>query len=172
MDKVWVPDANNFRLRICIAGHCGIAGGLSFEGTERRISEYFLRELFEEDIKSFCCNRLHFRVNDKPFIPRPLGEAVHGTRTNQVLHYDSLYIQKRLKTSNQPFEYALVLKDDFSGFVEFIPASAADHCVVSDALLQRYSRFGMPFMHVSDQGSHLKTKSLRNSIESCKSTTA
>jgi hypothetical protein len=65
-----------------------------------------------------------------------MKEAVHGTVTNQVLHYDFLYIQKRLKTSNQPFEYVLVLKNDFSGFVELIPAIAGDHFVVADALVQ------------------------------------
>ena len=42
MDKVWVPDANNLSLRICSVGHGGIAGHPSFEGTKRRISEFFL----------------------------------------------------------------------------------------------------------------------------------
>jgi len=37
MDKVWVPDANNLRLQICIVGHCGTAGHLYFEGTQRRV---------------------------------------------------------------------------------------------------------------------------------------
>jgi hypothetical protein len=32
IDKVWVPDANNLRLRICIVGKGGIADDLSFEG--------------------------------------------------------------------------------------------------------------------------------------------
>jgi len=54
MDKVWVPDANNLGLRICIVGHCGIAGHLCLEGTKRRFSKYFLWESFQEDIKYFC----------------------------------------------------------------------------------------------------------------------
>jgi len=53
MDKTRV-NASNLRLRICIVGHCGVCGHLSFEGTKRRISEYFLWESFEEDIKCFC----------------------------------------------------------------------------------------------------------------------
>jgi hypothetical protein len=63
------------------------------------------------------------------------------------------------------------VKDDFSGFVELIPATVADNFVVADALVQWYSSFGMPLMHVSDQGSHIKDISLRNLIESCRSTT-
>ena len=87
-----------------------------------------------------------------------MKEAVHGTVTNQVLHYDFLYIQKRLKTSNQPFEYVVVLQDVFSGLVEWIPATAANHFAVADALIQWYSRFGMPLIHVSDQRYHFKHK--------------
>ena len=90
-----------------------------------------------------------------------MKEAVHGTVTNQVLHYDFLYIQKRLKTSNQPFEYVVVLQDVFSGLVEWIPATAANHFAVADALIQWYSRFGMPLMDVSDQGSHFKDKVIK-----------
>ena len=53
------------------------------------------------------------------------------------------------------------MKDDFSGFVELISATAADHFAVADALVQWYSRFGMPLMHVSDQGSHCKDKVIK-----------
>jgi hypothetical protein len=42
-----------------------------------------------------------------------------------------------------------------------IPATAADHFVVFDALLQWYSRFGKPLMHVSEQGSHFKDKVIK-----------
>jgi hypothetical protein len=155
------PRANNLHLRICIVGHCGIAGHLSFEGTKRTIWDYSLWESLEEDIKSFCVRCLHCSVNDNPLIPRPLGEALHGTAPNQVLHYDCLYIKKSLKTSKEPFEYVLVLKDDFLGFLELIPGTASDHFLVADALVQWYSRFGMPFMHVSDQGSHFQDKVIK-----------
>ena len=35
----------------------------------------------------------------------------------------------------------LVLKDDFSGFIELTPATAADRFLVADAIVQWYSRF-------------------------------
>ena len=107
----------------------------------------------------------------KPFIPRPLGQALPGTPPKQCLHHDFLYIQKRLKTSNQPFEYVVVLKDDFSGFVELIPATAADHFVVADALVQWYSRVGMRLMHLIDQGSHFKDEVIKAFNGTCKSST-
>jgi transposase InsO family protein len=55
----------------------------------------------------------------------------------------------------------VVLKDDFSGFVELIPATAADHFMVADALVQWYSRIGMPLIHVSDHRSHFKDKVIK-----------
>ena len=133
IDRVWIPDANNLHLRISIVGHCGIGGHLCLEGTRRRTSEYFFVESFEEDFKSFCGSNLDCRVSDKPFIPRPLGEDIYGTAPNQVVHYDFLHIQKSFKSSNHPFEYVLVLKDWFSGFLGLIPATIGGHVAVADA---------------------------------------
>ena len=42
MDQVWVPDANNLRIQICVIGRIGIATNLAFDKTKRRISEVTL----------------------------------------------------------------------------------------------------------------------------------
>jgi len=97
MHKVWVPDAK--RLRICIMWHCGVAAHLSFQWTKTKIPEYFLWESFEEEVKSFCGRCLHCRLNDKPFIPQPIGEPLHRTAPNHM------------------FQHVQIVKDDFSGFV-------------------------------------------------------
>jgi hypothetical protein len=113
-DKVWVPDANNLSLRICIAEHCCI---------------YVSREQKEESQKIFSGNH------------------------------------SEIKSINQPFEYVLVLKDDFLRYLQLIPATAADHFLVADALMQWYSMFGMLLIHVNDRLIS-KTEPLRNLIES------
>jgi len=67
--------------------------------------------------------------------PRPLREALHGSAPNQALHYNCLYIYKEGRSIIiQPFEYVLIVKDDFSGLVRLIPAAGAYHLVVADAL--------------------------------------
>jgi hypothetical protein len=101
--------------------------------------------------------RLHFRVNAKPFIPRPLESSKWNCAIPSSPLRLSLYSQEA-QFSKQPFEYVLVLKNDFSGFVEFIPAIAVDHFVVA---VQWYLRFGMSLMHVSDQGSHVKDEFIK-----------
>jgi transposase InsO family protein len=52
----------------------------------------------------------------------------------------------------------LVLKDDFSHFVELVPSERTDHVVVVHALVDWYKRFGVAETHVSDKGSHFKNK--------------
>ena len=96
---------------------------------QKRVSQSTSSGNHSKDIKCFFCSFLHCTV-DKLFIPRPLWQAVHRTPPNQVLRYDFLYIQNRLKSSNHPFEYVLVLKHDFSEFAELISATAADHLAV------------------------------------------
>jgi hypothetical protein len=40
--------------------------------------------------------------------------------------------------------------------VELIPSKSADHVVVAQSILSWMSRYGMPRIHISDQGSHFK----------------
>jgi hypothetical protein len=86
-------------------------------------------------------------------VPRQLGEALHASRRNQVIHYDFLFVKNTRK-----FSYVLVVKDDLSHFVELVPSERTDHVVVVHALLNWYKRFGVAETHVSDKGSHFKNK--------------
>ena len=49
-----------------------------------------------------------------------------------------------------------VIKDDYSGYVNFIPCKLPTSDVIIKALLRWYSLFGIALVHVSDQGSHFK----------------
>ena len=113
-----------------------------------------------EDVKAFCKTCLHCVVNGDLVVPRPLGEQLHAVRPNEVLHYDYLKIGKPSDASVHNYEYVLVLKDDFSGFVELIPCVSPDHFNVADAMIGWYKRFGVMKYHVSDQGIHFKDKLL------------
>lgn len=53
-------------------------------------------------------------------------------------------------------KYVLVIKDDFSGFVELIPCKSADAATCAQGLLQWFKRFGVATTWVSDQGAHFK----------------
>jgi transposase InsO family protein len=60
--------------------------------------------------------------------------------------------------SNEGYNYVLVIKDDFSGFIDVIPCETPDAEVVIKSLLRWYSLLGISLVHISDQGSHFKNK--------------
>ena len=69
-----------------------------------------------------------------------------------------LHIIHFVVMSRHSYQYVLVLKDQYSGLVELIPCSAADHEVTVEAILFWCARYGLPEMLQSDRGSHFKNK--------------
>jgi len=104
-------------------------------------------------VKQFCRMCLHCIGSLDSKVPRPLGEALHASRRNQIIHYDFLFVKNTRK-----FSYVLVLKDDLSRFVELVPSKRTDDVVVVHALVDWYKRFGVAETHVNDKGSHFKNK--------------
>ena len=107
------------------------------------------------DVKSFCKLCLHCAISDpREVIPRPLGEQMHSNERNGILHYDFIHIG----ASYTGETYLLVIKDDFSSFVNLIPCKSPDSDFVFNALQRWYGMFGISLCHISDQGSHFKNK--------------
>lgn len=113
----------------------------------------------ENDVSSFIGNCLHClvsRTGEK--IPRPLSLTLHGTKPNEVLHIDYLYMGN---SGSQMFSYLLVIKDDFSSFVWLFPTSSATSDAAADALATWVSTFGCIDWVLSDQGVHFKNELLK-----------
>ena len=70
-----------------------------------------------------------------------------------MLHGDYLFIGL---DKDERYQYLLVLKDDFSGFVRLIPTRYADAETFVEAMTAWISDFGPPEVLVTDQGSHFK----------------
>ena len=68
-------------------------------------------------------------------VPRPLGEALHGSVPGEVIHYDFILIA---------FGYVLIIKDDLSGFVHLRYTDSANAKFVASMLLQWMGDFGIP----------------------------
>ena len=84
-------------------------------------------------MKNFCRLCLHCSVADpRKVIPRPLGEQMHASTRNQILHYDFMHVG----ISDSGSTYLLVIKDDFSGFVDLVPCESPTGDVVVNALLR------------------------------------
>ena len=152
--RIFVPDSEDLRVRLCVIAHCGSAGHRGIQQTFKILKKFYWPKMLP-DVKNFCRQCIHCSVADpRKVIPRPLGMQMHAQTRNQILHYDFMHVGK----SSTSESYLLVIKDDFSSFVNLIPCSTPTSDVVVKALLNWYSLFGVSLTHISDQGSHFKNK--------------
>lgn len=177
--KIWIPDANDLRMRICIIAHQGIAGHRGMTTTKREIMKRFTWNRVTRDIEEFVRKCIHCQTSTGGTrVPRPWAEATHATERNQVLHFDYLLIDRkesrkykkhaeRKKEEDDPeprhleqAEYLLVLKDDFTDYTWLFPTPNASVAGVIDALSYWCSLFGAPETFVSDQGSHFLNQAM------------
>ncbi|KDO25217.1 hypothetical protein SPRG_09466 [Saprolegnia parasitica CBS 223.65] len=87
-------------------------------------------------------------------IQRPHSQIWHANRPNEGIHFDFLYLGDSFKGS----KYVLVLKDDLTHYCELVVCLMADAASVVDALMHWATRFRLPLVWASDQGSHFKNQ--------------
>jgi hypothetical protein len=159
-EKLWIPSADlELQSRILVVAHCGECGHTGIDTTLSRIEKYFYWRGMKEDVANFvhnclCCQK----VSDGSTVPVPWGNTLIATARNEVLTFDYLYIDKPILDGIHEYSYILVLKDEFSGQVELVPAKACNHVVVAEAIAWWIARYGKPSVLRSDQGSHFKNK--------------
>lgn len=123
-DRIWIPPNDaELKLRIILISHCGASGHRGKKATESMIRENFIWDSLEDDVSNFvnhCFHCITTREGDK--IPRPLASTLHGSRPNEVLHMDYLFMGNSIPLD---FNYILILRDDFSSFVWLFPTNSA-----------------------------------------------
>lgn len=153
--RVWIPAGDqSMKLRIMIAAHCtgfGV-GHRGVETTLAKVREFFVWNNMTQDVREFVVSCLHCLASEGSVVKRPLGQALHSTVPNGVIHFDYLFVTK----SNDECVYILVLKDDLSGYVWLVPTKAADAETTARELSRWFAAFGVVPVWVSDQGSHFK----------------
>jgi hypothetical protein len=156
-DRMWIPSsAEEVIVRLLVAAHCGNAGHRPAQEVTVDLKAYVWWPTLVEDVQAFVTSCLSCeRSSDHKIIPRPWGYSVSATRPGEIVHFDYLFIGSASKTVEN-VQYLLVLKDNYSGFVELIPTATCDHRPVVEALQWWSARFGAPSRLVSDQGSHFK----------------
>jgi transposase InsO family protein len=152
---IWIPTAaSELQQRLCVVAHAGAAGHRGARATATALEELFDWPTLRDDVKAFVSGCLHCMVTASGKIPRPLGEALHATKPNQLLHWDWLCIYRG--TTGE--KYVLVIKDDMSGFVELVACADATSDETYRALMDWFKRFGVVHQWVSDQGAHFKNQ--------------
>jgi len=101
--------------------------------------------------------------HDSVLVPRPLGEAVHGQKPNQVVHLDWLYIMPAEKKGKHNFQWNLIIRDDLSGYIRVTPAAVPDSITTVDALMDWRASSRTPSIIVTDMASYFMSE-LMNSV--------
>jgi Integrase zinc binding domain/Integrase core domain len=155
---IWIPPiAEDLQLRICVMSHTGLGGHRGLKTTTDRIASLFHWRTLEEDVRTFCQSCLHCVATiggDR--VHRPLGEAMHADKPNELLHMDFHFMGPSYTMES----YLLLLKDDLSGYLWLWPCRKADSATTVEALVTWFTTFGIVRTWVSDQGSHFKNRTV------------
>jgi len=155
----WIPNSDEtLQLLILVAANTGMGGHRVIKPTKNVVLDHFYWRTIMQDITDFCKSCLHCLCTSAgDTVPRPLGHSLHADKPNKILHFDFCYIGK---SSDGPV-YILILKDDFSSYVQLIPCESANAEATAGALIQWFASFGTVIQWVSDQGSHFKNEVIR-----------
>ena len=97
-------------------------------------------------------------------MPRPLGETVHGTRPEEVVHFDYLHVEASGPLGDEGldedggYQYILVMMDDMSNRVWREPTEACTARLTAQHLLTWCNIIGVPEVWVSNTASHFKNQ--------------
>lgn len=162
-NKIWVPDeADHLKLKLLTVAHAGQAGHRGVDATAASLREEFTWRKIQIDAKDFVSNCLLCilsRTGSK--IPRPLSITLHGSRPNEVLHFDYLFLGE----GETDKKYVLVVKDDFSGYAWLSPSTSATAAHAAEVLARWQRTFTTPVYWVSDQGAHFINELMSNMAE-------
>jgi Integrase zinc binding domain len=99
--RIWVPSvACELQQRLCVIAHAGAAGHRGINATIAALDELFEWASMAEDVSAFINGFLHCMMTMSGKIPRPLGETLHATKPNELIHFDflCLYKSERVKS--------------------------------------------------------------------------
>ena len=126
---LWIPDSDKqLQVRLMICAHTRDAGHRGVAATLVRVQEFGVWSGMEAQMRALVRQCLHC-ADTRPgdVVPCPLGEKVHRTAPNEVVHFDYLCVGESNPQASQGlsedsgFRYILVIMDDFSNFVPIEP---------------------------------------------------
>jgi hypothetical protein len=91
-----------------------------------------------KDIKVFVGSCFHC-IASAPgeTTPRPRGEDLHASKTNEVSHFDHLYMGPSVDDA----KYVLIVKDDYSNYVLLKQCKNADADSAAAVLIEWFAAF-------------------------------
>ena len=163
--KTWIHEDANLQIKLLVVAHCGACGHRGIESTKSILSEGYIWEGLVSDCQEFVKNCLRCLVgkgNHK--VPRTIVLTLHGTRPNEVLHFDFLYQGH----GTGGFKYVLALTDDLSSYNWRCPTEHADAKATAQEISRWIRTFTAMDFWVNDQGSHLTNELIKCLVDAYK----
>ncbi|CAM9423298.1 unnamed protein product, partial [Sphacelaria rigidula] len=162
---LWIPSSDEqlLQVRMMICAHMRDAGHHGLAATLRRLQEFCVWQGIETHVREFfreCLYCADSRAGD--VVPRPLGETVHGTTPNEVVHFGFLCVGESGPLASQGlskdagFRYILVIMDDLSNFVALTPVAVCTTEMTAVSSLNWCKPLGVLRVWVSDTATHFK----------------
>ena len=159
--RIIIPDqSEDLKTRLCVIAHSGgNSGHLGYQAATKKLAEFCWWKCCEKDMRELCKLCLHcLPTRGGVRIPRPLGEAVHGTQRNEVLHMDYIYVMPEPQNGYHDFQWNLILREDLTGMIKITPAHTPNAMVTVEALMEWLALFGSPQILVTDMASYFMSE--------------
>ena len=143
---------------IVATAHQGVSGHQGGEATERTIRKVFYFSDMHETVKNLVKQCLQCQKNTAgELVPRPFGNALLGTKPNEVLHMDYFWIGDGT--------FCLTIKDSFSKYCRLRRCADCTAASAASKLCEWFGDFGPCEWLVSDSGSHFKNRVVKTLTE-------
>ena len=152
VDRVVVPES--YRNEILRVGHTiPLSGHLGISKTHSRIATHFFWPGLHFDVRKYCatCPQCQLVSRKMKSNRAPLKPVEIVTQPFKKIAIDIIGELPRTTTG---YKYILTIVDYATRYPEAIPLRSISSKVVADALIQYFSRVGIPDELVSDQGSN------------------
>ncbi|CCI49870.1 unnamed protein product [Albugo candida] len=137
--KIWIPDeVSELQVRLCVVAHFDIGGHRGVDVTTQNVSDLHDWKTLKQDVQMFVRQCLRCSATEVTVL-RALGEGLHGTKPNDLLHWYNVYIGN----SNTSQRYILVLKDDAFKYVWLNAVADGDALSTREVLLDWFASFGI-----------------------------
>ena len=151
-----VPEKEReLQARLIVRAHMQDAEHRGVRATTLRLGAYCAWDNMEKDMK-FVPQCVHcFDLKAGNAMPHPLGDLVHVTEVDDVLHFDYLSLGKRDATDTGDlvdgcYKLVLVVMDGVSRFVWLEEAVSCSMEVAARSVLKWWASFGVPNAFTSD----------------------
>ncbi|XP_068684916.1 uncharacterized protein [Montipora foliosa] len=156
VDRIVVPES--YRNEILRVAHTiPLSGHMGFAKTLDRIGAHFFWPGLSSDVRKFCatCPQCQLVARKLKSHRAPLRPVEVVTEPFKKIAID---IVGELPRSTSGYKYILTIVDYATRYPEAVPLRTTNSKAIADALIQYFSKVGIPDEIVSDEGSNFMSK--------------